>query len=80
MFLRLDVNLTKILKECNRDSIAVTYDLATAKIVLQIQTEEKSDFNHLFVNLGAFHIEMTLLSAFEKVTEEYISRGTIFLE
>ena len=80
MFLRLDVNLTKILKECNRDSIAVTYYLATAKIVLQIQTEEKSAFNHLFVNLGAFHIETTLLSAFEKVTEEYISRGTIFLE
>ena len=58
----------------------MTYDLAVAKIVLQIQNEEKSTFSHLFVNLGAFHREMTLLRAFGKVTVEYISLGTIFLQ
>lgn len=50
--------------------IAVTYDLAIAKIALKIQNEEKPAFDHLLVHLGAFHIEMALFKAFEKVIEE----------
>ena len=50
--------------------IAVTYDLAIAKIALKIQNEEKSAFDHLLVHLGAFHIEMALFKAFGKVIEE----------
>ena len=38
--------------ECNKDSIAVTYDLAIAKVALR----PKSD--RLFVALGSFHIEI----------------------
>ena len=45
-------------------------NLAIAKIALKIQNEEKLAFDHLFVHLGAFHIEMALLKAFGKVIEE----------
>ena len=61
---------SEIAREFNRDSIAVTYDLAIAKIALQIQNKEKPNFDHLFVHLGAFHKEMALLRAFGKVIEE----------
>ena len=70
---------SEIGKECNRDSIAVTNELAIAKIALKIQNEEKPVLDHLFVHLGAFHIEMALLKAFGKVIEEsggpYILNG-----
>lgn len=58
---------SEIARECNRDLIAVTYDLAIAKIALQIQNEEKTAFDHLFVNLDAFHIDMTLLELLERL-------------
>ena len=37
-----------IAQECNRNTIAVTYDLAIAKIALQIQHEELPNFDQLF--------------------------------
>ena len=61
---------SEIAKECNHDSIEVTYNVAIAKIALKIQTEEKPASDHLFVHLGAFHIEMVSLKAFQKVIEE----------
>ena len=60
----------EIAKECKRESIAVTYDLAIAKIALQIQFEERPTFDNLFIHLGSFHIEMALLKAFGKVIAE----------
>ena len=44
--------------ECNRDTIAVTYDLAIAKIAMQIQQTESPKYDKLFICLGAFHIGM----------------------
>ena len=39
-----------IAQECNRNTIAVTYALAIAKIALQIQHEESPNFDQLFVS------------------------------
>jgi hypothetical protein len=56
----------EIAKECNRESIAVTYDLAIAKIALQIQNEEKPAYDNLFIHLGSFHLEMAYLKLLAK--------------
>lgn len=56
--------------ECHRNSIAVTYDLAIAKLALQIQAEEKPLLDRVFVSLGSFHIEMAYLSAMGKLVAE----------
>ena len=59
-----------IAKEADRGSIAVTYDLAIAKIAWQIQNEERPIFYNVFVALGAFHVELLLFAAFGKVIAE----------
>ena len=48
----------KIADEANGDSISVTYDLAIAKIGLQIQGEEKPTFDRFLILLAFFHIEI----------------------
>ena len=60
----------RIATECGKTSIAVTYDLAIAKIAMQIQEEENPQFDRIFVALGSFHVEMALLSAFGKIIAE----------
>ncbi|CAH0721911.1 unnamed protein product, partial [Brenthis ino] len=45
-----------------------TYDLAIAKIALQIQATEKPTFDNLFIHLGPFHIMM----AYFKVIGKFI--------
>ena len=50
-------------RECKKQAIVITYDLAIAKIAFQIQAEEKPAFDDVFIALGAFHIEMAFLSA-----------------
>ena len=62
----------EIAKECKRDTIDVTYDLAIAKIVFQIQFEERPAYD-LFINLGSFHIGMALLKAFGKVIADQVA-------
>ena len=57
-------------KECGRDSVAVTYDLAIAKIAMQIQLEESPMYDSLFVAMGSFHIEMAFFSAIGKLIAE----------
>ena len=46
--------LLKIPSECGKQNIAVTYDLAIAKLTLQIQAEESPEFDNIFVTLGLF--------------------------
>ena len=41
---------------CQKDSIAVTYDLAIAKIALQLQAVETPKYYKVFVHFGIFHI------------------------
>ena len=66
-----------IANECGKKSIAVTYDLAIAKVAMQIQAEEKPQFDNVVVALGSFHIELALFSAFGKFIAE--SGGTHIL-
>ncbi|CAH2109149.1 unnamed protein product [Euphydryas editha] len=47
---------SEIAKDCKQDNIIVTYDLAIAKIAMQIQEALKPKFDNIFVNMGAFHI------------------------
>ena len=48
----------KIADEGNRGSVRLTYDLAIAKIALQVKAEEKPTFDRIFIPIGSFQIEM----------------------
>ena len=52
-----------VLEECGQDYLAVTYDLATAKLAIRIQEQESPRFNKLFVLLGNFHLEGSYFGA-----------------
>ncbi|XP_077276997.1 uncharacterized protein LOC143905452 [Temnothorax americanus] len=56
----------EIAEKCNEDLIIVTYDLAIAKMAMQIQQNEKPKYDNIFVNLGAFHTQMTFFKAIGK--------------
>ena len=60
----------KIAQEANKNSIAVTYDLAIAKIAMQIQKEESPLYDNIFVALGSFHVEMAYFKALGKIISE----------
>ncbi|XP_057304270.1 uncharacterized protein LOC130641476 [Hydractinia symbiolongicarpus] len=59
-----------IANECGKKNISVTYDLAIAKVAMQLQAEESPKFDNIFVALGAFHVEMAMFSAFGKYIAE----------
>ena len=42
------------------------YDLAIAKLAMQIQAEEKPTFDKIFISLGSFHLEMAFFLPWEK--------------
>ena len=60
----------KISSECEKQNIAVTYDLAIAKLAFQIQAEESREFDNIFVILGSFHIELAYFNACGKIIFE----------
>ena len=60
----------KIADENERKSIAVTYDFAIAKVAMQIQATDTPKYDNLFVNLGAFHVEMTFFKVMGKFIAE----------
>lgn len=55
-----------VVNETVQPEIIVTYDLAIAKMGMQIQEQEKLLYNNIFVNLGAFHTEMAFFKAIGK--------------
>lgn len=57
---------TEIAEKCQQEQIIVTYDLAIAKMAMLIQEKEKPQFDKVFVNLGAFHMEMAFFRAVGK--------------
>ncbi|XP_057306368.1 uncharacterized protein LOC130644684 [Hydractinia symbiolongicarpus] len=59
-----------IANECGKKNISVTYDLAIAKVAMQLQAEESPKFDNIFVALGAFHVEMAMFSASGKYIAE----------
>ena len=56
--------------ECEKREFILTYDLAIAKIAMEIQIEETPTFDNIFVTLGSFHIEMTFFSVIGKYISE----------
>lgn len=60
----------QIAEEVQQSSIQVTYDLAIAKVALQIQATEKPTFDNLFIHLGPFHIMMAYFKAIGKVISD----------
>ena len=60
------VQSQKVAKECHEQYMQVTYDLAIAKIALQIQSTENPRFNNIFIHLGSFHIMMAFFKAIGK--------------
>lgn len=48
-----------IASECNQKHIAVTYDLAIASKAIKIQADLSPVYDHIFVLLGAFHIQIS---------------------
>lgn len=59
-----------IAHECNQKSIQVTYDLAIAKIAFLIQSIESPLFDHLFIRLGDFHIQIAYFRCIGKFIED----------
>lgn len=49
----------KIADESNQDHIIVTYDLAIASKAYKIQADLKPQLDRVFINLGAFHLELS---------------------
>ena len=64
--------------EAGKTSIAVTYDLAISKFTMQIQNQEYPKHNQLFINVGAFHIELAFFKDFGKFLGE--SSGPYILQ
>lgn len=61
------LNIAKeVAKNCNQQQIIVTYDLAIAKLAMQIQHTKKPEFDNIFINLGAFHTQMAFFKAIGK--------------
>lgn len=61
---------TRIGEECGQRYMAVTYDLAIARNAYAIQAVEAPRFDRLFILLGPFHIEMSLLKVIGKYIED----------
>jgi hypothetical protein len=59
----------KVAEECNEDYMEVTYDLAIAKVALQIQSMETPQFDNLFIHFGSFHIIMAYFKAIGKLID-----------
>lgn len=55
--------------ETGQQYIAVTYDLAIAKMALNIQMDESPKFDNIVINLGAFHIEMAFFKSLGKLID-----------
>lgn len=53
-------------EECDEDYMEVTYDLAIAKVAIQLQSTEKPKFDNLFIHLGTFHVMMAYFKAVGK--------------
>lgn len=56
----------KIAEECGEKYMQVTYDLAIAKVALQIQSTEKGDYKNLFIHIGSFHVMLAYFKAIGK--------------
>lgn len=59
----------KVAQNCHQEQIIATYNLAIAKLAMQIQYTKKPEFDTVFINLGAFHMQMAYFKAIGKYIE-----------
>ena len=55
----------KVAEECSKYIMSVTYDLAIAKVAMQLQAEEKPTYDNVFIHLGHFHITCAFFYAWK---------------
>ena len=55
--------------ESKRNTISVTADLAVAKMMMKLQSEESPVYDRIFINFGAFHLELAFFHAIGKYIE-----------
>ncbi len=60
----------QVRKDCQQQYMHVTYDLAIAKVALQIQSIERPLYDSIFISLGPFHILMSAFKAIGKYINE----------
>ena len=60
----------KVAEEYSKNSVSVTYDLAIAKVAMQLQAEEKPTYDNVFIHLGPFHITCAFFSMLGKYLAE----------
>ena len=60
----------KLATELKKQAISVTYDLAIAKMAMEIQAEEAPKFDNVFIALGSFHIEISFFGVLGKFISE----------
>ena len=65
---RLDVvaqtlKQSRVAQECHQEYVIVTYDLAVAKLAMQIQLAEAPLFDNVFICFGAFHIMLAYFAS-----------------
>ena len=53
----------KLAEECGDEYGLVTFDLAIAKIVKQIQDTEKPIYDKVFIMFSSFHVELSFFSS-----------------
>lgn len=63
--------------ECDQDYMVVTYDLAIASKAYKIQADEGTEFRRLFINLGAFHIELSYFKVSSHMQSDFIIKSNI---
>lgn len=59
----------KAAEECSQTYVRVSYDLAIAKVALQIQSTEFPRFQNLFIHIGSFHVMMAYFKAIGKIID-----------
>ena len=60
----------KVAEECSTYSISVSYDLAIAKVAMQLQAEEKPTYKNVFIHLELLHITCAFFSMVGKYLTE----------
>ena len=59
----------QVANECGQEFTQVTYDLAIAKVALQIQSVERPRLNRLFIHFGTFHFDLAYYKGVGKFIE-----------
>lgn len=60
----------ELANECQQEGMIVTYDLAICIKAYQIQLQCSPLYDHLFIHMGPFHVELSMFKAVGRMIEE----------